>query len=158
MHIGAKWYAKGDFIQECSKQVHISLVYGYEVSNSLGGHSEPPWGHSEGPKAIERPFEVIFTVKLHFFSAILTPGKCREGLENNFRWIFRSKTPCQIFFRACTRVHGYFFPPQSWWFWPFFDRSARYLNVDQLGSNLKSCIIRVATTTVKSIFVGLTTW
>ena len=41
-HIGAKWYAKGDFIQECSKQVHISLVYGYEVSNSLGGHSEPP--------------------------------------------------------------------------------------------------------------------
>ena len=42
LHIGAKWYAKGDFIQECSKQVHISLVYGYEVSNSLGGHSEPP--------------------------------------------------------------------------------------------------------------------
>ena len=41
-HTGAKWYAKGDLIQECSKQLHKSLAYGYEVSNGLGGHLVAP--------------------------------------------------------------------------------------------------------------------
>ena len=38
-HIGAKWYAKGDLIQEFSKEVQIGVTYGFEVSNGLGGHS-----------------------------------------------------------------------------------------------------------------------
>ena len=50
VHIGAKWYAKGDFIQEWSKQVHTSLAYGYEVSDGLGGHSESPEAIQRVPK------------------------------------------------------------------------------------------------------------
>ena len=49
-HTGAKWYAKGDLIQECSKQLHISLVYGYEVSNGLGGHLVAPEAIQRVPK------------------------------------------------------------------------------------------------------------
>ena len=106
---------------------------------------EAIWGHFHCKTALfHRPFWPL--------------GSAGKGLKIILGEILEPKPHANFFFRAGTRGHGYFFSSQSWWFLPFFGGSAGYLKVDQLGSNLKSCIIRVATTPVKSIFVGPTTW
>ena len=142
-----------------SQQVQITLAYMVMKSviameairmtlwpfRGFQSYDEAIWGH--------------FYCKIALFHPPFWPlGNAGKDLKIVLGEFLEPKPHAKFFFRAVNRSHRYFFSPQSWWFWPFFGGSVKYLKVDRRVSNLKSCIIRVATTPVKSIFVGPITW
>ena len=106
---------------------------------------EAIWGHFHCKTALfHRPFWPL--------------GSAGKDLKIILGEILEPKPHAKFFSGQAHEGTGTFFPPKVGDFSPFFGGSAGYLKVDQLGSKLKSCIIRVATTPVKSIFVGPITW